>query len=153
MRFAIEASAPAEAFFVTVPTQTDWLLAAARPSQIPAASFIFGKALLPPLCRSVRMPTFVVSLRLPDVFDEEFIAVIPRHRDFINRLLNEKIVESYAISSDRGRGWVTMNGDNAAAVQALVEQFPLYRFLRGVEIDELFIFDSTASRFPHINLN
>ncbi|GAB3867257.1 hypothetical protein GCM10028824_09240 [Hymenobacter segetis] len=99
------------------------------------------------------MPTFVVSLRLPDAFNEEFIAVIPRHRDFINRLLNEKIVESYAISSDRSRGWVTMNGDDAAAVQALVEQFPLYRFLRGVEIDELFIFDSTASRFPHINLN
>ena len=99
------------------------------------------------------MPTFVVSLRLPDAFNEEFIAIIPRHRDFINRLLNEKIVESYAISSDRSRGWVTMNGDDAAAVQALVEQFPLYRFLRGVEIDELFIFDSTASRFPHINLN
>ena len=99
------------------------------------------------------MPTFVVSLRLPDAFDEEFIAIIPRHRDFINRLLNDKIVESYAISSDRSRGWVTMNGDDAAAVQALVEQFPLYRFLRGVEIDELFIFDSTASRFPPINLN
>jgi hypothetical protein len=99
------------------------------------------------------MPTFVVSLRLPDAFNEEFIAIIPRHRDFINRLLNEKIVESYAISSDRSRGWVTINGDDAAAVQALVEQFPLYHFLRGVEIDELFIFDSTASRFPHINLN
>lgn len=99
------------------------------------------------------MPTFVVSLRLPDIFDEELIAIIPRHRDFINRLLNEKIVESYAISSDRSRGWVTVNGDNVAAVQALVEQFPLYRFFRGVEIDELFIFDSTASRFPHINLN
>ncbi|MBH8557308.1 YciI family protein [Hymenobacter negativus] len=99
------------------------------------------------------MPTFVVTLRLPDAFNEEFIAVIPRHRDFINRLLNEKIVESYAISSDRSRGWVTVNGEDAAAVQALVERFPLYRFLRGVEIDELFIFDSTASRFPHINLN
>ena len=99
------------------------------------------------------MPTFVVSLRLPDIFDAELIAIIPRHRDFINRLLNEKIVESYAISSDRSRGWVTINGGNAAAVQALVEQFPLYRFFRGVEIDELFIFDSTASRFPHINLN
>ena len=99
------------------------------------------------------MPTFVVSLRLPDAFNEEFIALIPRHRDFINRLLNEKIVEVYAISSDRSRGWVTINGDDLAAVQAIVEQFPLYRFMHGVEIDELFIFDSTASRFPAINLN
>ena len=99
------------------------------------------------------MPTFVVSMRLPEAFDEEFIALIPRHRAFINQLLSEKVVEVYAISSDRSRGWVTINGDNAAAVQAVVEQFPLYRYLRGVEIDELFIFDSAASRFPHISLN
>lgn len=50
------------------------------------------------------MPTFVVSLRLPDSYDEEFIALIPSHRDFINRLLNEKVVETYAISGDRSRG-------------------------------------------------
>jgi len=99
------------------------------------------------------MPTFVVSLRLPDSYDEDFIALIPRHRAFINQLLADKVVEVYAISSDRSRGWVTMNGDDAAAVQAVVEQFPLYRYLRGVEIDELFIFDSAASRFPHISLN
>ena len=92
-------------------------------------------------------------MRLPEAFDEEFIALIPRHRAFINQLLSEKVVEVYAISSDRSRGWVTINGDNAAAVQAVVEQFPLYRYLRGVEIDELFIFDSAASRFPHISLN
>ncbi|WP_310395756.1 hypothetical protein [Hymenobacter sp.] len=99
------------------------------------------------------MPTFVVTLRLPDAYDEDFIALIPSHRAFINHLLAEKVVEVYAISSDRSRGWVTMNGDDAAAVQAVVEQFPLFRYLRGVEIDELFIFDSAASRFPRISLN
>ena len=99
------------------------------------------------------MPTFVVSLRLPEAFDADFIALIPRHRAFINQLLADKIVEAYAISADRSRGWVTMHGDNAAAVKAMVEQFPLYDHLHGVEIDELFIFDSAASRFPHISLN
>ena len=99
------------------------------------------------------MPTFVVSVLLPESFDDDFIALIPRHREFINRLLNEKIVETYAISSDRSRGWVTINGDDEAAVRAVVEQFPLYQYLHGVEIDELFIFDTLASRFPHISLN
>jgi hypothetical protein len=99
------------------------------------------------------MPTFVVSLRLPDAFDEDFIALIPRHRAYINRLLAEKVIETYAISADRSRGWVTINADDEAAVQAVVEQFPLYQYLHGVEIDELFIFDSTASRFPLISLN
>ena len=99
------------------------------------------------------MPTFVVTMRLPEAFDEEFIALIPRHRAFINRLLAEKVVEVYAISSDRSRGWVTMNGADARAVRAVVEQFPLFHYLTGVEIDELFIFDSAASRFPAISPN
>ena len=99
------------------------------------------------------MPTFVVSMLLPESFDDAFIALIPRHRDFISRLLNEKIIETYAINIDRSRGWVTINGDDAAAVRAIVEQFPLYQYLRGVEIDELFIFDSAASRFPPLSLN
>lgn len=99
------------------------------------------------------MAKFVVTIRLPDFFDEDFIALIPRHRAFINRLLEENVIESYAISADRTRGWVTMNGQDAANVRSVVEQFPLYRFLREIEIDELFVFDSTASRFPRISLN
>ena len=99
------------------------------------------------------MPTFVVSIALPDAYDEDFMALIPRHRAFINRLLSEKIIETYAISADRSRGWVTMNGANAAAVRALVEQFPLARYFQRIEIDELFIYDSISSRFPAISLN
>ncbi|SNR57678.1 MULTISPECIES: hypothetical protein [Hymenobacter] len=99
------------------------------------------------------MAKFVVTLHLPESFDEDFIALIPRHRAFISRLIEENVIESYAISADRIRGWVTMNGQNATNVRSIVEQFPLYRFLRKVEIDELFVFDSIASRFPHISLN
>lgn len=99
------------------------------------------------------MPVFVVTLTLPEAFDEEVMAVIPRHRAFVNKLLAEHVIESYAISADRSRGWVTMHGDDEAAVRAVVAQFPLYSYLRGVEVDELFIWDSAASRFPHISLN
>lgn len=98
------------------------------------------------------MPTFVVSLRLPEAFDEEFIALMPRHRAFINQLLAEKVVVVYAVSSGHSRGWVTMN-DDARAVRAPVVQSPLYRYLLEVEIDELFIFDNGASRFSHTRLN
>ena len=99
------------------------------------------------------MAMFVVSLRLPDSFDEDFMALIPRHRAFINQLLADNIVEAYAISADRSRGWVTINATDAAAAQAVVEQFPLYGHIQEIEIDELFIFDSASSRFPRISLN
>jgi hypothetical protein len=99
------------------------------------------------------MAKFVVTLRLPEVFEDDFLALIPRHRAFISRLIEENVIDSYAISADRTRGWVTINGENEAAVRAVVTQFPLYRFLRGVEIDALFVFDSKANRFPAISLN
>lgn len=99
------------------------------------------------------MPTFVVTISLPENYEDDFLALIPRHRLVINRLLSEKVIETYAISADRRRGWVTINGDDAGAVRAVVEQFPLYRYFHGIEIDELFIFDSVATRFPIISLN
>ncbi|MGI4835728.1 MAG: hypothetical protein ACRYFK_19910 [Janthinobacterium lividum] len=99
------------------------------------------------------MPLFVVSLTLPESFDAAVMAVIPRHRAFINKLLAEHVIESYAISADRSRGWVTMNGTDEATVRAVVAQFPLYRFLREVVVDELFIYDSAAHRFPSISPN
>jgi len=99
------------------------------------------------------MSAFAVSFRLPQSFSEDFMAIIPRHRAFINQLLAEHVLEAYAISASRSRGWAIITGDDEAAVRAIVEQFPLYQYLRSVEVDELFIFDSAASRFPHISLN
>jgi hypothetical protein len=99
------------------------------------------------------MPAFAVTLRLPTSFTEDFLATIPEHRVFINQLLAEHVIESYAISADRGRGWLIMNGDSEADVRTIVEQFPLYPYFQMVEIDALLFFDSAASRFPHISLN
>lgn len=99
------------------------------------------------------MPTYIVSLRLSDSFSEEFIALIPQHRILINQLLSEHIVEEYAISADRNRGRLTINSKDEPSVEILLRKLPLYKYFSGIEIDELFIFDSVATRFPHISLN
>lgn len=99
------------------------------------------------------MPFFTVSLHLPTSFSEEFLATIPEHRLFINQLLAEHVIETYAVSASRGRGWVTVKAESEEAVRDIVAQFPLYPYLHIATIDELFIFDSAASRFPHISLN
>ena len=89
---------------------------------------------------------------MPEAFDEYFITLILA-TGIYRPLAQWKVVEIYAISSDRSRGWVTINGDNAAVVQGVVEQFPLYRYLCGVEIEAFFVFDNAASSFPHISLD
>ncbi len=99
------------------------------------------------------MAKFMVTLQLPVVFTDDFVALIPRHRAFINQLMEENVVEAYAISADRTQGWVTMNGRDAETIRLVVQKFPLYAFFTDVEINELFIFDSVNSRFPPISLN
>lgn len=99
------------------------------------------------------MAKFVVTLHLPVVFSEDFIALIPRHRAFINQLMEDNVVETYAISADRTQGWVTMSGQNEAVIRGTVQKFPLYPFFTKVEIYELFLFDSAHGRFPRISLN
>jgi len=81
------------------------------------------------------------------------MVIIPQHRAFINQLLAEHVIEAYAISANRSRGWAVITADDEQATREIVKQFPLYPYFRSVEIDELFIFDSAASRFPHISLN
>ena len=66
------------------------------------------------------MPTFVVTILLPETYREDFLALVPEHRAVINRLLSEKVIETYAISAVRRRGWVTINGDDAGALRAIV---------------------------------
>lgn len=99
------------------------------------------------------MAKFMVTLQLPVVFTDDFVALIPRHRAFINQLIEENVVEAYAISADRTQGWITMNGQDAETIRLVVQKFPLYTFFTGLEINELFIFDSVNSRFPPISLN
>lgn len=99
------------------------------------------------------MAKFMVTLQLPVVFTDDFVALIPRHRMFINQLIEENVVEAYAISADRTQGWITMNGQNAEAIRLIVQKFPLYPFFTDLQINELFIFDSVSSRFPPISLN
>ncbi|HEX8428063.1 hypothetical protein [Hymenobacter sp.] len=99
------------------------------------------------------MAKFMVTLHLPVVFTDDFVALIPRHRASINRLMEENVVEAYAISADRTQGWITMNGQDTEAIRLIIQKLPLYPYFTDVQVHELFIFDSVSSRFPPISLN
>ena len=99
------------------------------------------------------MPKFVVTLLLPTYYTDEFTALIPSHWSYVSQLIDERVIEVYAISADRSRGWVTLNGPTDAAVRALVAKMPLSPFFTGINVDELFVYDSVASRFPLLSPN
>jgi len=83
---------------------------------------------------------------------EVFMRNLPAHRNYINKLINTGIIDQYAVSVESGKGWITINADSIAEVEEYLEKSPLHRFW-NVEIDELFVFDSHAYRFPKLVMN
>lgn len=84
--------------------------------------------------------------------DEEFMALVPAHRTFINELIDKNIVDYYAVSMETQRSWMIINAADKNAVEAYLKQSTLYNYWT-IEIDELFVYDSQAYRLPALQLN
>jgi muconolactone delta-isomerase len=95
---------------------------------------------------------FMVEIFLPEAMEMDFMRMIPAHRAYINELITNGTILSYSISFDRSKGWIIFYSDKAEEVLDIVQQFPIHRFIT-IEINELFIHDGEAYRFPKMNYN
>ena len=84
--------------------------------------------------------------------DEEFMALVPAHRTFINELIDKNIIDYYAVSMETQRSWMIINAADKNAVEVYLKQSTLYNYWT-IEIDELFVYDSQAYRLPALQLN
>lgn len=84
--------------------------------------------------------------------DGDFMSHIPAHRAYINTLITKGVIDQYAISAERGFGWITMNAKNKKEIISYLEKTPLYGYFK-LEIDDLMVFDGRALRFPAMVLN
>jgi len=84
--------------------------------------------------------------------DSQFMAKIPAHRAYINKLIYDEVIEYYAISAERTSGWIVMNANSKREVIDILEKSPLFSYFE-LDIDQLMVFDSTAYRFPKMVLN
>lgn len=82
----------------------------------------------------------------------DFMSHIPTHRAYINALIIKNVIDQYAISAERGMGWITMNARTKKEVIKHLEKSPLYGYFK-IEIDDLMVFDGKAMRFPAMVLN
>jgi len=84
--------------------------------------------------------------------DEDFIAKIPAHRVYIQKLISKQIVEQYAVSMDSFRSWILVNAESKEAVMDILKKSPLFPYWT-IEIDKLFVYDGLTYRLPEILLN
>ena len=83
---------------------------------------------------------------------DEFTALVPPHRTYINRLIEQGIIDHYVVSMETQRVWITFSAEDKESVEKYLSKSPLYRFWT-FEIDELFVVDGLHYRLPVVQLN
>jgi hypothetical protein len=96
------------------------------------------------------MKKFQVTIHFE--WNEEFAALVPSHRTYINHLINKEVIDQYVVSMESHRVWITLNAKNKTEVKALLKKSPLFPHWT-YEIDELFVMDGQLYRLPAVQPN
>jgi hypothetical protein len=84
--------------------------------------------------------------------NDEFASLVPSHRTYVNRLIEQGIIDHYVVTMETQRVWITFSADDKAAVEKYLSKSPLHKFWT-YEIDELFVVDGLHYRLPVVQLN
>ena len=76
------------------------------------------------------MKEYMVIVKFLIAFHEEFASLIPGQRNEVNRLMEEGILTSYCLSSDRETLWMTFHAESSDAVAKVLKTMPLSKFMR-----------------------
>ena len=94
----------------------------------------------------------MVEVWLPQPMEEDFFALIPRHRKQVNDLIERGIVNNYTVDQERTKIWILFNASEESEVKAHLKNLPIFPLVK-TEIFKLFIADGDIFRLPKVNLN
>ncbi len=98
------------------------------------------------------MYEFMAEIDLPVPFDDEFLALVPRQRAMVNKLMNEGVITSYALSLESGKLWINILAESELKVTELLSTFPIAEHIR-YEIHKLTFHNSISFKIPNFSLN
>ena len=95
---------------------------------------------------------YMVEVDLPLPFEKEFILLIPRQRNVINKMMSERIISSYAVSLEEGKIWTTIFAETADDVADILMEFPIINYI-DYKISKLVFHNSLNLALPQFSLN
>ena len=98
------------------------------------------------------MAAYLFELELPELTDE-IIGVIPRHREYINKLFTEGRILSYSVSMQRSMIWCVVNAEDEKEAMELIVAFPLFKYFTDVASHPLLFHNTLPATLPAISLN
>lgn len=98
------------------------------------------------------MNQYLVDFELPELFNDEFLALIPEQRKHVDQLMRNGTLLSYALSNDRSKVWAMLNADSEVEVNEILEEMPLISFMTPT-IYELAFLNIADGGLPAISMN
>jgi hypothetical protein len=97
-----------------------------------------------------KLKKFIVTINF--FMDDQFMTLVPPHRTYINYLINKGIIDTYAVSMESYRSWITMTAESKVDIEEYLKKSPLRKYWT-FEIDELFVYDGQTYRLPALQMN
>jgi hypothetical protein len=98
------------------------------------------------------MAAYLFQLEITD-FTEDLGAVIPVHREHINKLFSDGRMLSYSVSIHRNMIWCVINAEEEQEAMEMVLAFPLYQYFTEVSVHPLLFHNILPATLPGISLN
>ncbi|MDR3716707.1 MAG: hypothetical protein P4L51_28195 [Puia sp.] len=96
------------------------------------------------------MRKFQVTIQFE--MDDDFAALVPLHRTYINRLIEQGIIDHYVVTMETQHVWITFSAETKSQVEDWLAKSPLFKYWT-CEINELFVVDGLLYRLPVVQLN
>jgi muconolactone delta-isomerase len=98
------------------------------------------------------MEKFMVTLSFPPFISDDFIALIPRQRAMIVKMLSSGKLANFSLNDQRTNAWMVVNAKTEEEVEQLLERFPMYEYFQ-FEIERLILHDTAFMGLPKVVLN
>lgn len=82
----------------------------------------------------------------------EMMQYIPEHREVINSLIDEQVIDHYVVSMEIQTVWITMNAKNKREIKTFLSPSPLYKYWK-LDVHEIMVWDGQNYRLPAVQLN
>lgn len=78
--------------------------------------------------------------------------LIQEHRNLINQLIDDQVIEHYIVSMEIQTVWITLNAKTKKEAKGLLAPSPFYKHFKII-INELMVWDGQSYRLPAVQLN
>jgi hypothetical protein len=85
-------------------------------------------------------------------WNEEMMNLLQEHRDLIDQLIDEQVIEHYVVSMEIQTVWITLNARTKREAKSLLSPSPYYKLWK-MTVTELMVWDGQTYRLPAVQLN